>query len=971
MINPPSEALLKHLGLERFAALDLETTGLDDTCEIIELGLVVYEGGQARTTVSTLVQPTQAVPPRILQLTGIDPRKLKKAPRLAEVLPEALAAIGSSPVVAHNLAFDQGVLERQSVRSGLPWHPAVAGWDTVPLARVILPTIESHRLADVASFLQVPLVNAHRATDDARAAGDVLLRLASLGAGMELPILRRLALLCHGTGDVQEAFFQGLVNWVKAQGQSDGWRAAMPIGRNGQYQCAGAGPRGGDFQAEEWFGAQGRLQAAVEGFRHRPQQESMARAVGDWLAAPALDDAPRLLVAEAATGTGKSFAYLVPALLWSADRREAGGGPVVVSTHTRHLQDQLFDQDLPRLGAHLGRPLRAALLKGRGNYLCGHRLERLLEEAQERLGPADRLALLPLVTWAAITRSGDMEESTGFRAAHLGKLWSQVRSEGGSCANPLCRAGGREDGIGIVCWGSRARQSAQAAHLLVVNHSLLLSDLGVEHGILGPFDTLIVDEAHQFGRSADQHLRRSFAFHHVEGRLCGLHDPAAQGRGVLRQLRKGWQSAVGEPDLNQRGLRAMEAVAEAVDEALVAVGRARAELSTVQRERHGESLQRNRYMHKERLRAGNSPLRLTAAACAEVEESLASLLRSLGPLEKALEDARQESLQSLQGECRSMAEALRQDLELLGLLLEEDDADGEAVIWCEVHPQSAESIFHRLPLEAGLRLAEDLWKPLKRVLLTSATLTVAGSFDWISDRLGLRECQGQLDSLVVDSPFNFQRQARVLVPTWLPEASGYSTEAFATELARLLAQVCERYGRGTLVLFTSYTLLNRCHLALLRELDQRRFPLLAQGLDGSRTELLERFRSHGKSVLLGVDSFWEGVDLPGEALQLLVMTKLPFDVPGEPLLDARSDLLQRKGGNAFRDMSVPEAVIRFRQGFGRLIRHEQDKGVFLLLDKRAVMKEYGRRFLDSLPLGHQMVLREEDLHRELRSFFGA
>ncbi len=967
MLPTPPEALLSRLGLGRFAALDLETTGLEDTCEIIELGLVIFEGGQARTTVSTLVQPTQPVPPRILQLTGIDPRKLKKAPRLAEILPEALAALGNAPVVAHNLAFDQGVLMRQSARVGLPWRPAHPGFDTVPIARMLLPTCESHRLADVAAFLGISLENAHRATDDARAAGELLLRLTGLGAGLDVALLRRLMVLAHGTGDVLEAYVQGLLEWVKEQGENGTWRSAMPVGRSGRYQSPGT-EIGPDFAAAAWFGEGGRLHQAVEGFRHRPQQEEMAGAVGEWLKAPPLEEAPRLLVAEAATGTGKSFAYLVPALLWSAQRREEGAGPVVVSTHTRHLQEQLFHHDLPRLGPHLGRPLRAALLKGRGNYLCGHRLENVLAEAQERLSPADRLALMPLVTWAAITRSGDVEESTGFRAAHLGRLWSQVRSEGPTCANPRCRVGDTGT-TGVRCWGAHARQAAQSAHLLVVNHSLLLSDAGAAHGILGPFDTLIVDEAHQFGRSADQQLRRSFSFQHVENRLRGLHDPAAQGRGGLRQLRKAWTAAVQDMALADRGLRALEEVAEAVDLSLQFVMDARAGLSTVQKERHGESLQRNRYTHKERLRGENSPLRLLHQPCAAVVDGVGSLLRAMAALEKVLDEAKEEALQAQLGELRGIADSLREDLDLLVLLLDEDDEDGAAVIWCEIHPVSVESIFHRLPLEAGRHLAEELWKPLKRVLFTSATLAVADSFDWISDRLGLGLCEGELRCLKVDSPFNLPRQARVLVPTFLPEASGYQTEAFAGELARLLSDTSERHGRGTLVLFTSYTLLNRCHHALLKVLDQKRFPLLAQGLDGSRGELLERFRNHGKAILLGVDSFWEGVDLPGEALQILVMTKLPFDVPGEPLLDARSDLIQRQGGNAFRDMSVPEAVIRFRQGFGRLIRHEGDKGVFLLLDKRAVMKEYGRRFLDSLPLAHQMVLREEDLHRELRSFF--
>jgi ATP-dependent DNA helicase DinG len=969
MLTPP-EALLRALDLERFVALDLETTGLEESCDIIELGLACYEAGQVRSRISTLVRPTQPVPPRILQLTGIDPRKLKKAPSPAEALPATLEAIGSSPVVAHNLAFDQGVLTRAAARAGIAWQPARPGLDTVPLARVLLPTIASHRLADVAAHLAIPLEKAHRALDDAEAAGGILLRLIALGSGLDLALLQRLCLLAHGSGDPQEALFHGLRDWVRAQGETGAWRANQPLGREPHYRAPGGPDAAPPFRAEEWFGPEGRLQASVEGFRHRPQQEEMARAVGALLADPAPEEGPLCLVAEAATGTGKSFAYLLPALLTGAARREAGGGPVVVSTHTRHLQDQLFHQDIPRLGRLLERPLEAVLLKGRGNYLCGHRLERLLDEAQERVGPADRLALMPLVTWAAITRSGDVEECTGFRAVHLGRLWSQVRSEGTACANPACRAAASRAGERAVCWGGRARQAAQGAHLIVVNHSLLLADLGVDHGVLGSFETLIVDEAHQFGRAADQHLRRSFSFQHLEGRLRGLHDPQGQGRGLFRQTRNRWNTLLPEGALREKGQRALEEAAAAGDEALAVVVAARAALAEVQRARHGESLQRNRYTHKERLRGANNPLRLLSADCRRLEPALAALLRSLATLATILEEAREEQIQPQLGELKGVGEALAGDAECFALIHGEEDDEGEAVLWVEIHPVTLESTFHRLPLEPGRRLATELWGPLKRILLTSATLTVAGRFDWLLDRLGLSALPGAPRCVAFESPFQLPRQARFLVPTWLPEASGREAEAFAQALAALVAACSERHGRGTLILFTSYALLSRCHLALLRELDQKRFPLLAQGLDGSRTELLERFRASGGSVLLGVDSFWEGVDLPGEALQLLVMTKLPFDVPGEPLIDARSERIQARGGNAFRDLSVPEAVIRFRQGFGRLIRHESDKGVFLLLDARVVRKEYGQTFLGSLPLKHQMVLREEDLHRELRAFFG-
>jgi ATP-dependent DNA helicase DinG len=954
---------LREAGLGRVVAVDLETTGLDDHCEIVEIGAQRLVDGVETDSFREFVRPEAPLPPRIARLTGIDPRRLRRARPLSEVLPAFFEWAGDDPLLAHNLKFDLGMLRRWAARLGLGWRPPALQLDTVPLGQTLLPTLASHRLAELARHLGADHDSAHRAYDDARATAQVLLGLLRIAWGLELPLLRSLALLARGSGDVCEALFEGLLERRRRDAGPGDWRSAQPPLRSplllkealDRSDPAGAADLAGGMPA--WFGPEGRLRSSLDGFRVREPQLLLAEAAREAL------DGGGLCLAEAATGTGKSFAYLLPAMLRGRALCAAGERGVVISTQTRNLQDQLFDKDIPRLSRLLAGPLKAVLLKGRGNYLCGRRLARLLDEAPQRLSQAERLTLLPVVVWAALTRSGDIEECTGFRPAQQPGLWSQLRSEGSVCRDRACRAD-------AGCWAGRWRREAVDAQLIVVNHSLLLADLEVEGGVLGDYRQLILDEAHNFARSAEQQLRRSFSFGVLLARLRSLHDPAEDGKGLLRQLLR---AAMGDPgrgeDERLRLQTAFAALAEAGDRLLEPLQAYREALNAAQRERHEGAVRGgSRYTQKLRFGAADHPLRpfheLHRSAFAglpdweQAAQAAQGLLAELEEASRPLPEA---------GELEAGIGQLRDSLLALDDLAEAGEGEDE-VCWVEVHPASFESVFHRCPLDPGGALRERLWSRLDGALLTSATLAVGGRFDYIEARLGLDSLETPPRRLLLPSPFDLERQARVFVPAWLPDSGPRSLGDFSRETAALIARIAEEFDRGQLVLFTSYTQLGRVYDELLERLDWQRTPLLVQGQGASRHELLESFRAAGNAVLLGVDSFWEGVDVPGDALQVLLMAKLPFEVPSEPLVQARSERIQRRGGNAFLEFQVPEAVIRFRQGLGRLIRHESDRGAFLLLDTRAVQKSYGELFLQAAPGKALVHYREDDLVKALNNF---
>jgi ATP-dependent DNA helicase DinG len=613
------------------------------------------------------------------------------------------------------------------------------------------------------------------------------------------------------------------------------------------------------------FHLDGPLARALPGYAYRPEQASMAKAVGQALA--------RLepLIVEAGTGTGKTFAYLVPALL--------SGRSVIISTGTRTLQDQLFGRDVPLLAKALGLPVKIALLKGRANYLCRHRLE--LASAQGSLLGEERGAartLARVVRWAATTKAGDLSELTDL--PEQSSLWPQITSTRENCLGQECPQFSR-------CHVIDARRNAQAADIVVVNHHLLLADLALKDEGFGDLlpgaEAVILDEAHQVPDIAAQFFGQVWSVRQVQL--------------LMRDIGAEMTAAVVRAPALSADLASVDAWIEALRSAL--------------------------HRGAGRYEWSNLP---------------DSFLDVLPELETALSDIASQlqglgagaGLANCARRCASLANSLAALREL---------SDDSGLRWVDANANGL--LLQYTPFEIAERLREYVESRPCAWVFTSATLAIGEDFAHFAARIGLPEAR----TVRIDSPFDYRDQARIFLPPHMPPPQD---PAFAAKFIEACAPLLEASGGRAFLLYTSYSGLAEGVRALQARFPNPPFPVLVQG-EAPREALLKRFRELGNAVLLATGSFWEGVDVKGEALSIVAIDKLPFASPDDPLLKARLEGIRRRGGNPFFEYQLPQAVLALKQGVGRLIRDVDDFGVIVLGDPRLKSKAYGRVFLEALP----------------------
>ena len=682
-------------------------------------------------------------------------------------------------------------------------------------------------------------------------------------------------------------------------------------------------------------------------FEDRPTQRELAGAV-----ARAYNEGGIALV-EAGTGTGKSIAYLLPAVRWAVQNKER----TVVSTNTINLQEQLVGKDLPFLRRALGEPFRFALVKGRRNYISIRRLALARQSAGLLLEDAQRRELDAIGEWTQSTRDGSLQD---LLFTPTPDVWDEVASESDVCLRARCPHFEQ-------CFYQRARRDAAAADVLVVNHHLLFSDLAVRRtqgnytapAVLPPYARVVLDEAHNLEDSATSHLGANVTRRGIARTLARLD---RRGKGLLaavaEKLREGkddllQQSALGHIDDQLRPAveRAQEAAAELFE---------RLDALTAPLEDGVLRLADAEGARPDAVVALEPAVDNVTGALDRVARGL-DQLRERVLLDSRWAEALGERLLELQGagsRVRAAADALRMAFGAAG------DAGPPLVRWVERrlppaaggnpvafnaagHLREANVTVRAAPVDLSQALRDALFDRVTTAVLTSATLATREGFGFVRSRIGLTGGGLKLHETVFPSPFDFETQTLLAIPTDLPSPAGES-RAFDRATAQVVGDVAAASDGGIFVLFTSYRALRAVAEELRRRGLEARWPLFVQG-DGPRARLMEGFVDSGRGILLGVTSFWEGVDVPGEPLRGLVLPKLPFKVPNEPLTAARIEAIERDGGNSFYDYLLPHAALRLKQGFGRLIRSRTDRGAVVLLDRRVLEKNYGRYFLESLP----------------------
>jgi ATP-dependent DNA helicase DinG len=684
--------------------------------------------------------------------------------------------------------------------------------------------------------------------------------------------------------------------------------------------------------ALESDGVVGRAHPAYE---DRLEQRNMAAAVAD------VYNRGGIALIEAGTGTGKSIAYLIPALAWAALNRER----TVVSTNTINLQEQLVTKDLPFLRSALGEPFRHALLKGRHNYISIRRAGLAAAAEGALFEGAERSELRALSAWLKSTADGSLQDLPFTPSP---EVWDEVVSDPDACLRARCPHF-------EACFYQRSRREAAAADVLVVNHHLLFSDMAVRRAqsnragpaVLPPYRRLILDEAHNIEDAATAHLGASLSQRGVFRALGRLE---RRGRGLLRAFEE-WLGGGGASGADGR----VEALAIIATSLRPAVERAReraAELFLVLDRiaaRSDDGVLRYRLAE---LLADADWQGAGAPALESLRVLLESVIRELGRVETRVRDdaGREATLAERLMELDGARTRILATLDALRLAFTESAAEGGLVRWLERRPRGRDSVVtvRVAPVEIAAALRELLFEHVDAAVLTSATLRTHSGFGFVRGRLGLDHDGLRVSEHAFASPFDFAAQTLLAVPTDLPVPARQDGDEYERATARAVAEVVAASDGGVFVLFTSYRALRQVAAELRSAGVDRDWPLHVQG-EAPRAQLLARFMASGRGVLLGVASFWEGVDVPGEPLRALVIPRLPFRVPTEPLTAARIEAIDSAGGNSFRDFMLPHAALRLKQGFGRLIRARTDRGCVVLLDRRVLEKSYGRYFLGSLP----------------------
>ena len=922
-------------------AIAIETTGPDAYVdEIIDVAAAACTGGEIVARFSEQIRPRATLSPGVIKLTGLTPKSLKNARTADRVLADFLDFLADENAlcICHDAARVRTFLRRATKD-----RFDAALLDTLDLARICLPMLAAHNLDALREHLGLDASGERRPAADCDTTIRLFERLLDGALDLPLPLLTEIRrLLGRRRSDPLRDFIRGVEEQVKKRKlpasamNLDNLFVAERPPRSRRNLPGPQTYKPLDVDAVAgMFGPDGPFAESIGAYEHREGQVSMARGVAE-----ALNGSQHLL-AEAGTGIGKSLAYLVPAALWATTNNT----PVVVSTNTKNLQSQLFEKDLPLIRDVLDVPFKAALIKGRRNYLCVRKLLYLLRHADLELDRKERARMAGVLAWAACTQSGDVSECVVLQQPGCAELGAKVTSAVEECPGYNC-------GFRERCFLYRVRRRSLAADVIVANHSVVFAEMDplVVSPVLPPYVHLVFDEAHNIESAATSYFTTEISQWRVQYALGRLWRAGrrATGTGLVPSIfmQIGSRKFTGQADVQELALKQCEQIIDAVRRVDPLVGPFFDALVRFLDNGGGKDCKRVYHDRK--------PGFLWEPITAAKEALVAGLANVMRPAE-ALSETLQLTTPDQLPDQVDFVHQLGAAVEWLKDLVHETEfvlaAEGENyVFWVDrAPPRRGGARAWAAPVSVGHILLDQVYNRKASVIFTSATLSVCGSTGFLKKRLGVDLIDGErLLEMDAGTPFDYPNQCMVMVPTFLPEPGDRSGD-YAAELGVLLAEIFRRTRGRAMALFTSYDMLRRTTGVLEEEMLGDGTQILAQGISGSRENITDVFKRDVRSVLMGTHSFWEGVDLVGETLSCLVVARLPFAVFTDPVVQARCEQIEADGGDSFLGYSVPSAVIRFRQGFGRLIRHRTDRGIVIVTDRRVVARRYGEWFRNSLP----------------------
>ncbi|MBA9085311.1 ATP-dependent DNA helicase DinG [Fontibacillus solani] len=926
----------------KFAVLDFETTGNQSSDKIIQAGLAIIDHDLTVSQVyRSFVKPGIPIPPFITGLTGITEDDVKDAPELDEVMMEMVPLLEDVVLVGHNVAFDFNFLQSALDQTGyLPFTGRIL--DTMDFLKILFPSLTTYQLGLVANEFNVQHDRPHQADSDALATALIFLKCLEEIDSLPLLALQRLSDLFAGEDSDLGWFFDAVLHERERESQQsqegftyyrqfalqvDDWMDITPAREHMLENPLK------DISFEQFMEqVKERLKEKLPEYEEREAQNIMLGEVTH-----AFEEDKHLLI-EAGTGTGKSLGYLLPAIYHSVKQEEK----VMVSTHTINLQEQLRERDIPMLTEVVPFPFRAAIFKGRQHYLCLRKFEHKINRRDFTTPKDEVMTAAQMIVWLAQTETGDDEElNMGNRG---GDFWETVASESDSCLGRNCPWFRK-------CFYHKAKHEAGVADVVITNHSKLFTDIQAGHQLLPAYDRLVIDEAHHLEDVAGKHLGLHMKYFTVVHTLTRLFKDSKNGQ--LPSLR-----AMLQHSLHKKAgewIRIIDDIYSSLLDTKESWDKLSELLFTLMPER-SDAAPGDPGQFVYRLLPQKKPKNWDELTALEngIHISLGDVLRKG---ERMINEIREEEndfgAESLLTDISGLFKDLGNERDSLRFFMKLESEDN--VYWLEGNGnyRSKSLQIFAVPIDVSAQLKDYFFDKKKSVVMTSATLSVDKSFQYMIEQLGLSEAaaQDRLMTSMLPSPFNYREQALLVIPRDFPSVKGsVGDQHFVSTLVQSLADTAIATKGRMLVLFTSYRMLRQVYDPLKERLLVEGITVIGQGMDsGSRSKLTRRFQGQNASVLLGTSSFWEGVDIPGEALTSLAIVRLPFQPPNHPLVEAKSERLQREKKNPFMKLSVPQAVIRFKQGFGRLVRSSQDRGIVVVYDTRILESYYGKYFLYSLP----------------------
>jgi ATP-dependent DNA helicase DinG len=931
----------------RYVVIDFETTGNSAAKgdRIIQIGAVVVEAGQITDRYSTFIQPGVPIPPFIEQLTGINDDMVKDAPLFEEAAPKLLQMLEGAYFVAHNVMFDYSFLQGELDRCG--YSPlSMPLIDTVELSRLLLLGADGYQLGMLAEYLGLEHENPHQADSDAEVTAMLLMHLLGKLETLPLLTLERLSPFVKKLQSSLENIVSDIISEKSvflADEETYDFYRKLALKKTSKLDTEEFYD---DLESVDASDLEQNLQKHMAHYEVRESQQKMVDLVDEAL------HTNQHLVIEAGTGVGKSLGYLIPGVRFAKEKDR----PLVVSTHTVQLQQQLLERDVPLLKKIMPFDFTATLLKGRNHYLCLRKFEHTLQDHHEDNYDTN-FTKAQLIIWLTETEQGDVEELS---MASGGKLfWNTVKSDANSCLNHRCPWFSR-------CYYHKQRRAAHESDLVITNHALLFTDLKSDSQLLPTYKEAILDEAHHIEEVVSDHFGKEtdyFTFLKLLDRLS-----STESDGMMNTLRE--LSDLLEIPKYETYLAKWDSLFLDVKNELDDLFK---QIKTICITKAKSS--RSSELTKQTLRYTNEDIESALwEPVLEMEERakqyisdlvkpVKRLLKSFDQFEEHLTVKQKGFLVDIEGLLNDLQDEAAVLHHLLSCPLSQE------VYWMEAEskgPRHAVTLYAK-PVEIDHILADQFFGKKSSVVLTSATMSVKNKFSYISERLGLLDF-GPLNAQL-PSPFKYEEQAKLMVPTDIPLINEVDQKTFVAKISTSLYEIAKVTKGRMLVLFTSYEMLKETHSAFKSLMDQEEFVLIAQGVDsGSRARLTKNFQRFDNAILFGTNSFWEGIDIPGDDLSCLVIIRLPFTPPDQPVMAAKSEKLKAEGGNPFYDLSLPQAIIRFKQGFGRLVRSSRDKGAVFVFDRRMIETRYGKSFIQSLPKLPVSIKPVNDLVDELRDW---